>query len=97
MDGDRLKFTEIDATNVRLVVYKKNTSPTTPDGYLAGHIFLELVNGELVGSGYGRRKLHFKPRQIDATDSDFSGIRYGGDFANGAGHQPDEGGDGDPR
>ncbi|WP_133821659.1 hypothetical protein [Tahibacter aquaticus] len=89
-NGDWLKFTEIDPTHATLVVYDQNDLGDL-NGLLAGHIFLELIGGELVGTDYGR-ELTFKPNEADPTR-----LLYAAKFANGTVHQPDEGGDGDPR
>ena len=95
-DGDRLKFTKLSDTRAELAVYR-NDHLVKINEVLPSYIEFDLINGELVGKGYGRKKMLFKPRQITPQDVEFRGISYEGDFVNGPVHQPDEGGDGDPR
>lgn len=87
-DDDRLKFTAIDATHARLAVYDADD---LVNEVLPSYLDFELVNGELVGAGYGRSLMKFKEHpSIEGR------LQYEGDFINPQ-QQPDEGGDGDPR
>lgn len=87
-NDDRLKFTAIDATHARLAVYDAGD---LANEVLPSYIDLELVSGDLVGTGYGRMTIRFKEHPaIDGR------LQYEGDFINPQ-QQPDEGGDGDPR
>lgn len=88
LDEDRLKFTVIDATHARLAVYDADD---LANEVLPSYLIFELVNGELVGADYGRSSMKFKEHpSIEGW------LQYEGDFINPQ-HQPDEGGDGDPR
>lgn len=95
-DGDRLKFTKLTDTRAELAVYR-NDHLVKINEVLPSYIDFQLINGELIGAAYGRKKMVFRPRQLNANDQEFLGLSYEGDFINGPVHQPDEGGDGDPR